>query len=192
MKAIKLGVTLGCVLAAMAACSPSPDASTDAGSNSRDAGQDAGHDAGLISLADAGCNAGMALILGRPCMTCVQTNCQDQIASCSFDQCTKCLLGCTACTSACSGSGADSGTGGDGSVPSDSDGGVPSSGGDGGTPSCDRIRNGNCCSMIESIKQLGIDPGSLGTQCQQLIDTNNEALCAQLLTKTSNFLNTCP
>lgn len=185
MKAIKLGATLSCVLAAMAACSPAPEASTDAGSNSRDAGQDAG----LISFADAGCNAGMALILGRPCMTCVQTNCQDQIASCSFDQCTQCLLGCTACTSACAGSGADSGTGGDGSVPSDSDGGVPSSGG--GTPSCDKIRNGNCCSLIDVIKQLGIDPGSLGAQCQQLVDTNNEELCSKLLTNTQNFFNQC-
>jgi hypothetical protein len=189
MKAMKLGAILGCVLAAMAACSPSPEASTDAGSNSRDAGKSTTSDAGLISLADAGCNAGMALILGRSCMTCVQTNCQDQIASCSFDECTKCLLSCTACTSACTSSGADSGTGGDGSVPSDSDGGVPSSGG--GTPSCDKIRNGNCCSLIDSIKQLGIDPGSLGAQCQQLVDTNNEELCSKLLTNTQNFFNLC-
>jgi hypothetical protein len=188
MKAIKLGATLGCVLAAMAACSPSPDASTDAGSSSRDAGQGI-TDAGRFSIADAGCSPNMALIFGTACVTCIKDNCQDSIASCSFSECTQCLLGCTACTSTCAGSGADSGTGGDGSVPSDSDGGVPSPGGD-GTPSCDRIRNGNCCSLIDAIKQF-VDVGNLGEQCQQLVDSNNESLCAQLLTNTQNFFNQC-
>lgn len=170
MKTIKLGASLGCllgcVLATMVACSPDIPSSKDAGSNEsgkRDAGTGS-RDAGVCTSARAG-------ILGAACATCVETNCQTIMASCNADNCTRCLLGCTTCLTACT---PDSGTAGGGGVPS---------GGDGGTPSCDKIRNANCCAIAAAV--------NMEAQCQQAVDANNDAICATLLTQTQNFAGRC-
>lgn len=166
VKTIKLGASLGCVLgcvlASMVACSPDIPSGKDAGS--KESGK---HDAGNGTGArDAGpCTSARAAILGPACATCVETNCQTIMASCNADNCTRCLLGCTTCLTACT---PDSGIAG---------------GGDGGTPSCDKIRNANCCAIAAAV--------NMEAQCQQAVDTNNDAICATLLTQTQNFAGKC-
>lgn len=174
MKTIKLGASLGCllgcVLATMVACSPDIPSSKDAGSN-ESGKRDAGTGTGTGSR-DAGvCTSARAAILGAACATCVETNCQTIMASCNADNCTRCLLGCTTCLTACT---PDSGISGGGGVPS---------GGDGGTPSCDKIRNANCCAIAAAV--------NMEAQCQQAVDANNDAICATLLTQTQNFAGRC-
>jgi len=152
----------------MAACSPSggPDGAT---------GRDAGGN--QASSTDAGtCTSAQVAILGPACATCVENNCRALMASCAGGSCGQCLLGCTTCASACLEQvlSADAGRSDAGGVPS---------GGDGGTPSCDMMRKGNCCSYAALV--------NLEAQCQQALDSDSETICSSLMSQTRNFLGFC-
>lgn len=172
MKTTWREVLVGCLLTAMAGCAPNDGGPNGVTVHDGGGSQPRSTDAGM-------CTSAQVAILGAACSTCIENNCQALIASCTGGSCAQCLVGCTTCASAClERSSSDAGAGGDGA------GGVPSSSGsDGGTPSCDRMRKGNCCSYAALA--------NLEAQCQQALDSDNEAICASLMSQTQNFLGFC-